>query len=180
MELLSMTLTHKVIMKKLIILSLCFTGSILCRTADPIPTPTVSVQTLNSVQSMSGYFLKYVIFLLEMLMNLHAEDRELIRGAFVLEAQKDGYFPSSYDDCNTLAIRVIKAKVFNEAGYEASKWLYEPGPTKIANSLSGNVEATLKKNGIHEHFLVPYMGSSLRQETQRAAMHPEYAQYRIR
>lgn len=145
--------------------------------SEPMPSPVVDLQALHSVQSFSGYFLQYILLLLQRLASLHSEDRELIHGAFIVEAQR-GYIPQRNEDCDAIVINVIKAKVFNETWSEANKYLQEPGPIKIANSMASNVHIALHKNGIYGHVISPYMGNELRMKVVSAVGHSAYDKYR--
>jgi hypothetical protein len=165
-------------MKKIIALSIFFSGSLVCRTVEPTPAPVADMQTMRSVQAFQGAFLQYLIFLLQQaLVTLHLEDREVIKGAFIVEAYKRNC-PQTYGDYNSLVVDVIKAKVFSETWNEANKFLQEPGPSRIANSHTRNVEINLKKEGICGHAIRPYMGDELRTKTIRAVSNVEYDQYR--
>ena len=96
-------------MKKIIIALLLLHAAAQCSTREPMPSPTISLSLLSSVQSFSGYLLQYLVLLLRQLSALPEYDRMQIFSTVAAESQKQNLL-QNYDAYNRLTIDIIKAK----------------------------------------------------------------------
>lgn len=148
-------------------------GSTIEATPNPIVTNPNIVGALNY---LSGSFLQqFLEFLFRRLSPLPYEEQARIMSALVMTSERETL---RQDEFEGKTIDILARMRFDDTHKIASRIVYEPGATKIANSQAGNLRADLRKNGIHSYVIAPYIGQSLNFKVMQALNHPEYDRYR--